>query len=87
MRYAVKVQTEEHKDWVQEFIDNPYFLRPQQLPSGRVTPEVVIGWKVEDLVESSKGTKQWISVSDRTKRRHKTGHDRFKQWKKVMKEN
>jgi hypothetical protein len=87
MRCAIKIQSEEHKDWVQEFIENPYFLRPQQLPSGRVTPEVAINWKAEDLVESSKGTKQWTSVSEKIKCRHKTGHDRFKQWKKVLKEN
>jgi hypothetical protein len=66
MRCAIKVRTEEERDIVQEFIDNPYFRRPQQLPSGRVTPEVAIGWRVEDSIESSKVKKQWSSVSDRS---------------------
>jgi hypothetical protein len=58
MRFAIKVQIKEKRDLVQEFIDSPYFLRPQQLPSGRATPETSIVWRVEDMIEGSKGTGQ-----------------------------
>jgi hypothetical protein len=87
MSYAIKVDTVEQVDWVQEFIDNPYFRRPQQLPSGRVTPEVAHNWKVEDMIEASKGTKQWISIGDRIRKRKEIGRKRFKKWKEALKQD
>jgi hypothetical protein len=70
------------KGLVQDFIDNPYFLRPKYLPSGRVTAETASEWKIEDDIESSKGSSQWRSVAERIARRKKEGRKRFKaSWK------
>jgi hypothetical protein len=52
LKCAIKVQVPEKKDAVQDFIENPYFLRPQRLPSGRVAQEVASAWRAEDDIES-----------------------------------
>jgi hypothetical protein len=68
----------EKQGFVQDFIDNPYFLRQKYLPSGRVTPETASEWKVKDEIESSKCTGKWTSVAERIKKRKTEGRRRFK---------
>jgi hypothetical protein len=66
------------EDVVQNFIENPYFLRPQFLPSGRVTPEVSRGWKTEDFINDTKDNGKWWSVENRISRRKQEGRERRK---------
>jgi hypothetical protein len=73
LRCAIKVQAPEKIDGVHDFLENPYFLRPKQLLSWRAIPEAANTWKVEDDIESSKGTGKWSSVADRIKRRKREG--------------
>jgi hypothetical protein len=73
MKRAIKVQSQENIDFARDFIEKPYFLRHQQLPSGRVTPEVASAWRIEDAIESSKGSGKWCSVRERIKRRQQEG--------------
>jgi hypothetical protein len=74
MKCAVKFQAPEKiEDAVQNFIENPYFLRPQFLPSGRVTPEVSRSRRIEDTIDDSRGTGKWRSVEERINKRKKEG--------------
>jgi hypothetical protein len=73
LRCAVKVQAPEKIDAVQDFIENPYFLRTQYLSTGRAAPDLANKWKVEDEIESSKGTGKWRSVAERIKKRKQEG--------------
>jgi hypothetical protein len=56
---AMRIQPVDKSDFVRDFTENPYFERPQTLASGRVRPEVAQAWRVEDEIESSKGTGKW----------------------------
>jgi hypothetical protein len=79
LKCPIKVQVSEERDLVREFVENPYFLRPQFLPSGRVNPEIAQQWRVEDSIESSKEMKNWSSVEDRIKRRRRERHQRSRE--------
>jgi hypothetical protein len=56
LSYAMRIQVQDKSDFVRDFTENPYFKRPQTLTSGRVRPEVAQAWRVEDEIESSRGT-------------------------------
>jgi hypothetical protein len=73
---AIKAQTSEKSDFVQDFIENPYFSRPRFLDSGRVSPETAQVWRLEDDIESSKDTGKWSSVANRIEKRRREGQKR-----------
>jgi hypothetical protein len=80
LSYAIKVHTPEKLDWIQEFTENPFFLRPQFLPSGRAYPETAHNWRMEDAFEISKETKNWRSVGERIRQRKEESQKRYKKF-------
>jgi hypothetical protein len=79
MKCALKLQVPEKiEDAVQRFIENPYFLRPHFLPSGRATSETSRGWRIEDSIDDTKGVGNWRSVEDRINKRKREGRKRRK---------
>jgi hypothetical protein len=67
MKCAICVRADTKKleiSWVTDITQNPYFLRPEFLPSGRATPETAAKWKIEDDLLREKGT----AVGDRWRR-------------------
>jgi hypothetical protein len=79
MKAAIKLQVPEATvDAVQSFIEDPYFLMSQFLPSGRATSDLRQQWKVEDSIEDTKGFNMWTSVEDRIKKRKLEGRKRKK---------
>jgi hypothetical protein len=79
IRCAIKIQLPQKKDFVQDFIENPYFLRPLRTEKGRVSPVTASAWKAEDEIESSKGIGLWSSVAEGIARRHQKGKERRKE--------
>jgi hypothetical protein len=82
MKFAIQLKTTQLPGGVKGFTDHPYFLRPKYLPSGRATPETASVWKVEDEIESSKGSGLRQPVAEKSKSRKREGRRRFKAaWK------
>jgi hypothetical protein len=49
----------EERDWVTDFIENPYFSRPKLLPSGKAPPETIAYWKAEDDLKNPRKPNSW----------------------------
>jgi hypothetical protein len=64
-------------NWVTKITQNPYFLRPEFLPSGRATPETAAKWKIEDELLGGKEDRGWRSVEERCELRKQRGRKRF----------
>jgi hypothetical protein len=68
----------EEIDWVTDFIENPYFLRPKFSPSGRALPETIASWDVEDALKRGK-VKGWRTPSEGREIRCRRSKENF-QW-------
>jgi hypothetical protein len=67
MKSAIRVRPDSKKlelNWINEITQNPYFLRPEFLPSGRATPETA-KWKIEDDLLRGKEDRGWRSGEER----------------------
>jgi hypothetical protein len=67
MKCAICVRPDSKKlemNWVTEITQNPYFLRPEFLPSGRATPETAAKWKIEDDLRRGKEDRGWRPVEE-----------------------